>query len=78
MCFMVQSSELYIKDVVCANHTTPREAAKTRDGRERLEALFVDFHQKNIWLFSLSSGSPMRKFRTPADLETIFEKESLF
>ena len=48
MCFMVQSSELYIKDVVCANHTTPREAAKTRDGRERLEALFVDFHQKNI------------------------------
>ena len=33
---------------------------------------------ESIRLFSLSSGSSMRKFRTPADLETIVEKESLF
>ena len=34
------------------NHVTPREAAKTVAGRERLEALFVDFHQKNLSGFS--------------------------
>ena len=34
------------------NHITPREAAKTAPGRERLEALFVDFHQKNQAGFS--------------------------
>ena len=34
------------------NHITPREAAKTTLGRERLEALFVDFHQKNQSGFS--------------------------
>ena len=28
-------------------NVTPREAVKTDLGRERLEALFVDFHQKN-------------------------------
>jgi hypothetical protein len=34
------------------NHVTPREAAKTILGRELLEALFVDFHQKNQSGFS--------------------------
>ena len=42
--------------------------------QERMEKKY----HKNNRLFSLSSGSPMRKFRTPADLETIVEKESLF
>jgi len=34
-------------DIPALHHVTPRKAAKTKLGRERLEALFVDFHQKN-------------------------------
>ena len=39
-------------NIPALNHVTPREAAKTVLGRERLEALFVDFHQKNQSGFS--------------------------
>lgn len=39
-------------DIPALNNVTPREAAKTTLGRELLEALFVDFHQKNKSGFS--------------------------
>lgn len=39
-------------NIPALNHVTPREASKTSLGRERLEALFVDFHKKNMSGFS--------------------------
>ncbi len=35
-------------NIPALNNQTPRHAAKTQNGRERLEALFSDFHQKNL------------------------------
>ena len=39
-------------EIPALNHVTPRKAAKTAKGRELLDALFVDFHNKNQSGFS--------------------------
>ena len=49
------------------HHVTPREAAKTALGRELLEALFVDFHQKNQSGFS----------QCPVDLQFLRQELSM-
>lgn len=35
-------------DIPALDGKTPKEAAKTKSGKERLEALFSDFHQRNL------------------------------
>jgi len=56
-------------NIKALNEQTPREAAKTKEGKERLEALFSDFHQRNLKIEDSDFNQP------PVDLA--FLRESL-